>query len=344
MVLDIGVRWDYFDTKGRIAADWTNPSPDSTIAVQAKQQFSPRFSIGYPVSDRGKLFFSYGHFFQMPPYQRVFHNPDFEVLPGIIKSDIGNAALEPQKTISYEVGFEHEIGYDAAVYIKLFYRDIRNLLGQRIYILPGGNSYALFINRDWGSTKGFSFSFEKRLSNLISGSLDYTYMVAKGNESDPTRTRRDFRLAIEPQKKIVNLSWDQTHAFRFNLNLARPGSWSISSIGRFESGYPYTPTDANALIRVAEEYSGRKHRQVHFDMTAFKHFPISAGTNQLRLTLFAKLYNVFDFRNENFVHDNSGSARYSLGRYGDDSTPEYINRANYYSKPREFNMGVSVSF
>ncbi|UCD37405.1 MAG: TonB-dependent receptor, partial [Fidelibacterota bacterium] len=345
MVINIGLRWDYFDTGGQVAVDWNDPHSDSTVAASPKQQFSPRFSLAYPVSDRGRLFFSYGHFFQMPPYHRLYHNPDFEVLPGVIKSDIGNADLKPQKTVSYEIGFEHEVGSDAAVFLKAFYRDLRNLLGQRVYILPGGsNSYALFINRDWGNVKGVTFSFEKRLTRMLSGSVDYTYQVAKGNESDPTRTRRDFRLNIEPQKKVVFLTWDQTQAFRFNLNLGQAGSWRISTIGRIESGYPYTPTDANAIIRIAEENSGRKPTQIHFDLTAFKNFALRLGTMEVGYTLFLKAYNLLDRRNQNYVHDTSGSARYSLGRYGDVSTPEWINRANYYSEPRRVYVGLSVNF
>ncbi|NOZ03868.1 MAG: TonB-dependent receptor [FCB group bacterium] len=339
LVINMGLRWDYYNTDGYVAKDWSNPNPKEVKPASIKTQISPRFSIAYPITDRGKLFFSYGHFFQMPPYYRLYTNPDFDILPGVIKSDVGNADLKPQKTVSYEVGFEQEVTRDAAVYVKVFYRDMRNLLGQRIYILPGGSdSYALFINRDWGNVKGVTLSFDQRFTGLVSGSIDYTYQVAVGNESDPTRTRRDYRLTIEPQKKVVYLNWDQPHAFRFVLNIGRPGNWRISSIGRIESGYPYTPKDANALIRVAEENSGRKPSQINVDVNAYKNFKI-AGINY---RLFIKVYNLFDRRNENYVWDSSGRAGYSLGRFGDESTPEWINRPNWYSKPRQIYMGVAI--
>lgn len=345
MVINVGLRWDYYDSDGRVALDWSNPSPDSTKIATPKQQLSPRFSIAYPVTDRGKLFFSYGHFFQMPPYQKLYHNPDFDVLPGVIKSDIGNANLKPQKTLAYEIGFEQEVGFDAAVYLKAFYKDFRNLLGQRVYILPGGSdSYALFINRSWGNVKGVSLTFDKRYTKLISGSVDYTYQVAVGNESDPTRTRRDYRLTIEPQKKVVNLNWDQTHAFRFNLNIGRPGEWRVSTIGRIESGYPYTPKDVNELVRIAEENSGRKPNQITFDITAYKDFKVNLGSTNISYRLFLKIYNLFDRRNENYVWDSSGRAGYSLGRYGDESTSEWVNRPNWYSRPRLIYLGFSLEF
>lgn len=341
MVINAGIRWDYYEPDGEVAVNWNNPDPDSTKPATNKQQISPRFSLAYPITDKGKLFFSYGHFFQMPPYYRLYSNPDFDVLPGVIKSDIGNADLKPQKTVSYEVGVEQEVSRNSAIYAKVFYRDMRNLLGQRIYILPGGSdSYALFINRDWGNVKGFTLSFDQRFNGLISGSIDYTYQVVLGNESDPTRTRRDFRLSIEPQKKVVFLNWDQPHAFRFVLNVGKSGEWRISTIGKIESGYPYTPKDANAIVRVAEENSGRKPNQINVDLSAYKTFEIS----NISFRLFMKVYNLFDRRNENYVWDSSGRAGYSLGRFGDEATDEWTNRPNWYSKPRQIYVGFSVQF
>lgn len=345
MVMNIGVRWDYYDPDGVVAQDWNNPNPDSTKLAVVKSQFSPRFSLAYPITDRGKLFFSYGHFFQMPPYYRLYTNPDFDVLPGVIKSDIGNSDLKPQKTISYEVGFEQQVSSNAAIYAKVFYRDMRNLLGQRIYILPGGSdSYALFINRDWGNVKGFTLSYDQRFNGFISGSIDYTYQIVLGNESNPTRTRRDYRLSIEPQKKVVYLDWDQPHAFRFVLNAGRPNNWQISTIGRIESGYPYTPKDANAIVRIAEENSGRKPNQINVDVSVYKSLNFNIGQSKISNRFFLKVYNLFDHRNENYVWDSSGRAGYSLGRYGDESTDQWINRPNWYSKPRQVYLGFSVQF
>lgn len=343
LVMNLGIRYDYYEPDGNIALNWSNPDPDSTKPASSKSQISPRFSLAYPITERGKLFFSYGHFFQMPPYSRLYTNPDFDVLPGVIKSDIGNADLKPQKTVSYEIGVEQEITRNSAIYAKVFYRDMRNLLGQRVFILPGGSdSYALFINRDWGNVKGVTLSFDQRFNGLISGAIDYTYQVVLGNESDPTRTRRDFRLSIEPQKKIVFLNWDQPHAFRFILNIGKPGLWQISTIGKIESGYPYTPKDANAIVRVAEENSGRKPNQINLDLNAYKTFVIQLGESKISYRVFIKVYNAFDQRNENYVWDSSGRAGYSLGRFGDESTDEWINRPNWYSKPRQVYLGFSV--
>ncbi len=341
LALNVGVRYDYYNTDGKVALDWSDPKPDQVKDATIKTQFSPRFSLAFPITAEGKLFFSYGHFFQMPAYNYLFQNAEFKVLKGVIKTDIGNADLKPQKTISYEVGFEQALTTHSAIYLKLFYRDMRNLLGQKVYVLPGGSdSYALFINRDWGNVKGITASFDQRFSNAISGAIDYTYMVAAGNASDPTQGRSDYRYTAEPLRQVVPLDWDQTHAFRFVMNIGEPGDWRISSIGKIETGYPYTPSDVNATVQVAEENSARKPTQMNLDINAYKNLDISG----LDIQLFVKVYNVFDYENQNYVWDSSGSADYSLGRYGDEATPQWINRPNWYSTPRRVYMGLKYEF
>lgn len=341
LAVNVGVRYDYYNPDGNVALDWNDPKVDAVKAASAKTQISPRFSLAFPITAEGKLFFSYGHFFQMPAYNYLYQNSEFKILKGVIKSDVGNADLKPQKTISYEVGVEQALTMNSAVYFKLFYKDMRNLLGQQVYVLPGGSdSYALFINRDWGNTKGVNVSFEQRFTNLISGSVEYTYMVAEGNESDPTSTRTDYRLSIEPLRKVVPLDWDQTNAFRVVMNIGKPGDWRISSIGKIESGYPYTPSDVNATVQVAEENSARKPTQRNLDITAYKQLNFG-GTG---IQVFAKIYNVFDYKNQNYVWNSSGSADYSLGRYGDESTPQWINRPNWYSTPRRLYVGLKYDF
>ena len=183
--------------------------------------------MAYPISDRGKLYFSYGRFFQLPPYSRLYANPDFEVRTGTIGTTIGNADIDPQQTTSYELGMEQQLSDDVAAYLKIFFKDFRNLLGQQRFKTDNRNEYVLFINRSYGEVKGVTFTLDKRFSTSFSSSVDYTYQIAQGNQSDPTASLRNFRLSIEEAKQVVFLNWDQTHALRINTLFSKPGSWGI---------------------------------------------------------------------------------------------------------------------
>lgn len=377
MVINLGVRLDYFDPDGRTLTDPTDPDinnpiknennfrdlngnglqdpgePDVTLAerqtywyqnVDPIYQISPRIAFAFPISAEGKLFFSYGHFFQLPPYNYLYENFERRIKPGLIGSDLGNSAIKPQKTVSYEVGIEQQVLSDVAVYLKIYQRDLRNIIGQDIVVLPNTDSYAVYVNRDYGRVRGVNFTLLKRFSGLFSASVDYTYQTAEGNESNPTETRRNWRLQLEDLKKIVPLDWDQTHTLRLNAIVAKPKDWSISLLGRIETGYPYTPQAANEIVQIAEANSGRKISIIKFDLNARKTFPIHLGNSTMFFSVYTKIYNLFDRMNENFVWDATGRATYGLGLYGAAFDPEWQRRPHWFYKPREIFLGVELLF
>jgi len=81
--------------------------------------FSPRLAIGYPVTDRIVFYFNYGHFYQYPERDRFYRD-----LPRNVESWLGNPNLRPQKTVSYEAGFEDQMTDDFAFSVHAFYKDI----------------------------------------------------------------------------------------------------------------------------------------------------------------------------------------------------------------------------
>jgi len=391
MVVNIGVRMDYFDPDGRVLADPTDPDinkpikneniwkdygtdgipntndPDGTennglkdpgepeVTLEERQtywyktvdptiQISPRIAFAFPISEKGKLFFSYGHFFQLPPYTYLYQDYDNKVKPGLIETNMGNPGLKPQKTISYEVGIEQQLADDMVGYLKIYQRDMRNIIGQDIVILPNTDAYGIFVNRDYGRVRGVNFSLVKRFSSFFSATIDYTYQIAEGNESNPTQRVRNYRLQLENLKKIVPLSWDQTHTLRLNGSIGKPNDWLVSMIGRMESGYPYTPQGANEIVKIAEENSARKIPIIKFDLNAKKSFKLKTGNNAYLFSIYAKVYNLFDRLNEKYVWDATGRATYGLGLYGGEFDPDWQRRPHWFYKPREIFVGFEFSF
>ena len=77
------------------------------------------------------------------------------------------------------------------------------------------------------------------------------------------------------------------------------------------------------------------------------------------LTIFLKVFNLFDTKNESFVYDDTGRATYSIAETkggpqatneiskiypGIKSATEYYNRPNYYSAPREVRVGLTLEY
>ncbi len=391
MVLNLGLRFDYFNPDGRILADPTDPDinvpikneniwkdygsdgipntndadgsenngikdpGEAEVTLQERQsywykkvdptfQVSPRIAFAFPISSEGKLFFSYGHFFQLPPYNYLYQDYNNHVKPGLIQTDMGNPALKPQKTVSYEVGIEQQLMEGVAGYLKIYQRDMRNIIGQEIVILPNTDAYAVFVNRAYGRVRGVNFSLVKQFSSMFSATLDYTYQEAEGNESSASATRRNFRLQEENLKKIVPLDWDQTHAFRINVMVTKPNNWMVSMIGRIETGYPYTPQGANEIVKIAEENSANKIPIIKFDLNMRKSFQLNLGNTDYLLSMYAKVYNLFDRLNENYVWDATGRATYGLGLYGGEFDKDWQRRPQWFYKPRQIFVGMEFSF
>ncbi|MBN4081068.1 TonB-dependent receptor [Caldithrix abyssi] len=407
MIINIGVRFDYFDPAGKVPTDPRDPDnakyfwvkiddSDSfrireadfnnstmtllkTVDIQDKpweykyknakptQKISPRIGIAYPITDRGVIHFSYGHFFQTPPLQYLYYNSEFEVRSGPLNKNegkgvfdrvysvdpeaegnkMGNAELKPQQTVIYELGLQQQIGNDIGIDITGFYKDMRNLLGTEIIEMYDTRLYARYINRDYGNIRGVTFALHKRRSQYVSTSLDYTYQIAEGNASDPNEAFLDAIARRESEIRVVPLDWDQTHTLNVNLMVMNPGSWGLSILGKFGSGLPYTfepPQTGKQFTRFKN--NERKPANITINLNAHKNFNI-AGVNG---SLFMKVYNLFDRRNEIAVYNDTGRAGYTIrtqhwGEWVDiGSKKQWVNRPQMFSQPRRFILGFSLGF
>ena len=356
MTLNAGVRYDYFNANQEIPVDPRDPDnsynerENGFKKAESKHQISPRIGIAFPISANGVVHVSYGHFFQLPPYEYLYMNPRFAVAPGGLNTLMGNADLDPQSTVIYEVGYQQSLLNQIGVDITGFYKDARNLLGTEIYetyIL--GDRYARYINRDYGNIRGITFALNKRTTTKdhLTISLDYTYQVAEGNASDPNH--QFYNNQAEPPKKsniqVVPLNWDQRHTINFSASYDNSRYFGVGLIGQFQSGLPYTP--AIQSQETTFENSGRKPYNYNMDIRFFKNFTLGI----VDYTFFIKIYNLFDRANEIFVYDDTGRADYSLvsqyigeRRSYVNNLNEWLKRPDYYSEPRKVMIGLELEF
>ena len=173
LVVNAGLRFDYFEPDGMTlvnadsiaALDNMQPPYAGPLfaKAKAKYQVSPRFGISYPITDRGAVHLSYGHFFQIPAFSYLYKNPSFRIpltgnYPEFVGNTIGNADLEPQRTTMYEIGLQQEIAPTIGVTLTGYYKDIRNLLGLEIHTKNDFKKYGKYVNRNYGSVRGITVS------------------------------------------------------------------------------------------------------------------------------------------------------------------------------------------
>ncbi len=351
LVVNLGLRFDYFDSNSEIPSDYGRPTTSSRIKTEPNWQLSPRVGLAYPITETGIVHVSYGHFFQIPSFQYLYRNPDFTYDPESgLGRVFGNPNLKPQQTTSYEMGLQQGFNNILSVKLTAFYKDIRNLLGTRIETIQPGvdepfplSKYGRFINTDYGQTKGLILDIERRMENNFSFSINYAYQIAMGNASDPQSRLLDEQAGIETEKQLVPLDWDRRHQLNATTSVLTNSNWVVTLLGELGSGFPYTPSRANE--RIGLENSDRKPMYLNFDIYASKGFKIA---NQAA-SFFARIYNVFDLQNEIQVYNDTGRAfpnmRFQTGEpQGLNSKSEYLFRPDYYSAPRRVSIGFTLSF
>jgi outer membrane receptor protein involved in Fe transport len=354
LVVNVGLRFDYFDPDATTIISTENPSESEQIKAKISTQISPRFGIAYPISETGVIHVSYGHFFQVPNYLYMYTNPEFDIdplqssasePPQSVRNTIGNANLKPQKTVIYEMGLQQSVGNLYSINLTVYFKDYRNLLGTEVLYTTEGFRYGRYINRDYGFTRGVTLALEKRYMDSFSFNIDYTFQVAKGNASDPNNAFLDSQADKETAKQVVPLDWDRTHQINTSVRFGSPEDIMVSMIGRYGTGTPFT--QASRTVQPLVENGGRKPNEYSVDIYTTKRLEF-AGVN---LTLFLKVFNLFDTLNERDVFSDTGRANYSTEPLyfggerprGLNTLEDYYIRPEYYSSPRKIQLGLEVS-
>jgi hypothetical protein len=114
MVLNAGLRYDAFSVGDQI--------PSAEVTNRVKTQWSPRVGIAYPISDRDVMSFHYGRLFQVPERLNIYQGRN------ISAQARGNPNLEPQTTISYQLGVQHLFSKEIYGQFGVYFKDIFGLL------------------------------------------------------------------------------------------------------------------------------------------------------------------------------------------------------------------------
>jgi outer membrane receptor protein involved in Fe transport len=349
LVVRAGLRVEYFDSRSKVPSDLENPAntiigaPQSTPKATTKKfSTSPRLGISFPISANSSIFFAYGHFYQFPALNLLFSNSDYSVLKylqagGISYGILGNPDLKPEKTVQYEFGYKNAINDFLGVDVSVFYKDIRDLLGVEFVSTYAAAEYGRFTNVDFGNVMGFTISLDQRKIGLLSSTLDYTWQTAKGNASDPRETATRASAGEDPRPRQVLLDWDQKHTLNATITLQKPDDFSVTTIVKYGSGQPYTPTVGSGFGAGLEPNSSRKSSFLIVDLRAEKFFKVF-GSN---LSLFARIFNLLNTRSANgFIFTDTGNPDYSLNPVGNRVT---LMDPNRFYAPRRLEIGFSVS-
>ncbi len=199
----------------------TNPqdiTESSFRDYRPRTAIMPRISFSFPVSDEALFFAHYDVLTKRPGSFNRLDPTDYFFINAIGSGTVNNPDLGLEQTIDYEVGFKQKLNNYSALTLTSFYREFRNLLQVINYQQAYPNQYITFINADFGTVKGFTFSYDLRRMGNIRGRVSYTLQFAEGTGSSSTSGLGLARSGKPNLRTLIPLSFDQRHTIIANLD------------------------------------------------------------------------------------------------------------------------------
>jgi outer membrane receptor protein involved in Fe transport len=223
-------------------------------SVDSHIVFSPRFGISFPVTDRSKFYFNYGHYRSLPALSELFlYDFRYDASKGGIV-ELGNPNLAPSKTIMYELGVDYNLLDQYLIHIAGYYKDITGEVRPLTYspTTTGIATYRFRTNDSYRTVQGLELQVTKAMGEWLTGWLNvqYSYSVS-GNTGrsivyqDPSSNASASAFNyVSPTKPIP------TPSFRANITLKSPskwgdwlGGWNLSFLPHWQMGnyFNYNP-------------------------------------------------------------------------------------------------------
>lgn len=275
LVINAGIRFDYYNPDAPAIADYNSPldyelesewlwndnesrQENGRLKLedsQISQRISPRIGLGFPVTDRTLLHVNYGKFYQMPTWNRIIIGYDtFEdrARRGSI-AYTQNPRLKPETTTAYEAGVTQQLGEYFRFDFTAFYKDVLDLvIRERVASLL--DYFSQYKNGDFATLKGFDIGLTLRRYRNISMGFAYSLQYALGTGSTSNSNSNVIWIGATPPSMTYPLDYDQRHKISVNFDYRFPRDGGPTLLGKkifadaginvvFSggSGFPYTP-------------------------------------------------------------------------------------------------------
>lgn len=385
----LGARFNYW-APGRFADDAVE-DPDALVLDVVRDEYReesvnilgrrwkarllPRINVSFPVSDNNVLYFNYSHAMRLAHPRFVYAGLDPVFQDRSFLANLGNPNLNPEVTVSYEIGLKSQLTRDLALTLVAFYNDkFDYIVRRRIEVRdPTGRfvEKSFAINQDFARIRGVEVALTKRIGNSFMGSISGSYSVATGKSN----SARESELQIR-QQGFVNtteeqfLAWDRPFDVKM-LALFTPDStvfiggfplkgFRLSVSSTWKSGLRYTPYQ---LVRV-NDFTGRPEYEriderpfdevgtywFWTDATLSRDFSLGPTT----LSLSVEVTNLTNYRSAAIVNGVTGDA-YEFGdplplEARDPLFPDPLNNGippfnpARFTTPRQVLFGVQLQF
>lgn len=254
MVLDVGLRYDFFDSDASYPVipglvlpfvpdddridELCATTPDAVSGeclprFQDQERvgtFSPRLGVAFPISESTNFRLSYGHFFQLPAFQNLFSGIRTDLSLSNTNMPFGRP-IDAMKAVQFEAGISHLFNSETVLDVTAYNKDKLADDAYRIDVVPwpesrrGAQEGRILTNLDFGNSKGLDARLTRRVADYFTTIVGYSLMFSKGTGSDPRSYISSFGrfidpvtgTALSPAQAVQPTDFDQRHTFTGSL-------------------------------------------------------------------------------------------------------------------------------
>lgn len=313
-----------------------------TRKATSEVTFSPRLGISHPISTTSKLYFNYQHAFTEPEPQYRF---GIQRESNGLVTNLGNAELLNERTISYELGYSRLFKENYLLNIAAYYKDVTQQIGWISYRnMNSSVQYSKAANNNYEDIRGYEFTISKTVGRWVTGFINYTYMVKTSGYfgltwyyQDPNK-QREYEMANPYQSKPhpqpylrAVVTFHTPGAFGPEIFKQRPlGDWHLTLIEKYKTG-SYATYNPDNIPGVLDNVQWKD--QYFTDLRLSK----SVRVNNAHMKIFLDVSNLLNTRYLNWAgfSDNYDYIDYveSLHFDWEDGSQKGNDRLGEYRKP-----------
>jgi outer membrane receptor for ferrienterochelin and colicin len=279
-------------------------------------QFSPRLSLSYALTEKLFLNANTGRYFQRPAYTTLGFT---DSTGSLVNKQNGLKYIEVNHVVA---GIEYLPDDQSKISIEGFYKlynDYPFSVLDSVSIASKGADFGIFGNEEVTSTdRGRAFGFEVFARNTdffgFNTILSYTYVRSQFEDKSGT---------------YIPASWDNKHLLNLTVLRKLKKNWNVGGKWRFVGGTPYTPFDADKSSNVqAWDVQGGPYLN-YAEFNAFRLAPFHQLDvrvdkqyffDRWSLMVYVDIQNLYNFQSE--------------------STPIYVRQLDAQGQPIIINPGA----
>ncbi|HNW58081.1 MAG TPA: TonB-dependent receptor [bacterium] len=211
--------------------------------VKPRWILSPRMSISHPITENSKLYFNYGHYRQIPTSESLYRvqRTGINAL-----SRYGDPTVPFEKTVAYELGYDHALFNNFLLHMAAYYKDITDQAYSVRYISYDGKvNYYKNTNNSYEDIRGFEVDLSRTMGRWLVGDVNYEYRVetsgyfGRAYQYEDPAAQREYNKSNPVQSKPrprprVKAYLDFNTPTDFGAIL---GDWHFTTTAQWIAGY-----------------------------------------------------------------------------------------------------------